>query len=68
MGVLHDLLLISVDMKTKPDFYHVGPVNCAVKPKTWNDLPIAPSVAPFYGLDLESYKVIPKRNYFGAYG
>ena len=27
-----------------------------------------PQVVPFYGLFLESYKVIPKRNYLGAYG
>ena len=25
-------------------------------------------VVPFIGLYLESYKVIPKRNYLGAYG
>ena len=31
-------------------------------------LPIGPEVVPFYGLYLESYKVIPKRNYLGAYG
>ena len=27
-----------------------------------------PQVVPFYGLFLESYKVIPQRNYLGAYG
>ena len=31
-------------------------------------LPIGPEVVLFYGLYLESYKVIPKRNYLGAYG
>ena len=31
-------------------------------------LPIGPEVVPFYSLYLESYKVIPKRNYLGAYG
>ena len=31
-------------------------------------LPIGPSVVPFCGLYLKSYKVIPKRNYLGAYG
>ena len=25
-------------------------------------------VVPFWGSYLESYKVIPKRNYYGAYG
>ena len=29
--------------------------------------PIDPQVVPFRGLYLESYKVIPKRNYLGAY-
>ena len=27
-----------------------------------------PEVVPFYGLYLEPYQVIPKRNYLGAYG
>ena len=31
-------------------------------------LPMGPQAVPFYGLYLEPYKVIPKRNYFGAYG
>ena len=31
-------------------------------------LPIGSLVVPFCGLYLESYKVIPKRNYLGAYG
>ena len=31
-------------------------------------LPIGPEVVRFYGLYVESYKVIPKRNYLGAYG
>ena len=31
-------------------------------------LPIGPLVVPFDGLSLESYKVIPERNYLGAYG
>ena len=31
-------------------------------------LPIGPKVVPFWGSYLEFYKVIPKRNYFGAYG
>ena len=33
-------------------------------------LPISPKVVPFAGSYLEfyNYKVIPKRNYFGAYG
>ena len=31
-------------------------------------LPIGPQVVPCYGLYLEPYKVIPKKNYFGAYG
>ena len=30
-------------------------------------LPIGPKVVPFWGSYLEFYKVIPKRNYFGAY-
>ena len=30
-------------------------------------LPIGSKVVPFCGLYLESYKVTPKRNYFGAY-
>ena len=29
---------------------------------------IGPKVVPFWGSYLEFYKVIPKRNYFGAYG
>ena len=38
---------------------------------TWilvSTLPIGPIVVPFRGSYLESYKVIPKRNYQGAYG
>ena len=31
-------------------------------------LPIGPKVVPFWGSYLYFYKVIPKRNYFGAYG
>ena len=31
-------------------------------------LPIGPKAVPFRGSYLEFYKVIPKRNYFGAYG
>ena len=31
-------------------------------------LPIGPKVVPFWGSYLEFYRVIPKRNYFGAYG
>ena len=31
-------------------------------------LPIGPKVVPFWGSYLEFYKVIPKRNYFGAHG
>ena len=31
-------------------------------------LPIGPIVVPFWGSYLESYKVIPKRNYYGVYG
>ena len=31
-------------------------------------IPIGSKVVPFYGSYLESYKVIPKRNYLGAYG
>ena len=31
-------------------------------------LPRGPIVVPFGGYYLESYKVFPKRNYFGAYG
>ena len=30
-------------------------------------LPIGPMVVPFGGSYLEFYKVIPKRNYYGAY-
>ena len=29
---------------------------------------LGPKVVPVYGLYLESYKVIPKGNYLGAYG
>ena len=29
---------------------------------------MGPKVVPFWGSYLEFYKVIPKRNYFGAYG
>ena len=36
--------------------------------KSRHCLPIASIVAPFWGSDLESYKVTPKRNYYGAYG
>ena len=32
------------------------------------ELPIGPKVVPFGGSYLEFYKVISKRNYFGAYG
>ena len=31
-------------------------------------LPIGLIVVPFWGSYVESYKVIPKRNYYGAYG
>ena len=31
-------------------------------------LPGGSKVVPFWGSYLESYKVIPKRNYYGAYG
>ena len=31
-------------------------------------IPRGPKVVPFWGSYLEFYKVIPKRNYFGAYG
>ena len=31
-------------------------------------LPIGPKVVPFWGFLFRIYKVIPKRNYFGAYG
>ena len=31
-------------------------------------VPIGSIVVPFWGSYLGSYKVIPKRNYFGAYG
>ena len=32
------------------------------------NVPIGPKVVPLGGSYLEYYKVIPKRNYFGAYG
>ena len=32
------------------------------------NIPKGPKVVPFWGSYLEFYKVIPKRNYFGAYG
>ena len=31
-------------------------------------VPIGPKIVPFCGSYLEFYQVIPKRNYFGAYG
>ena len=31
-------------------------------------LPIGPIVVPFWGSCIESYKVIPKRSYYGAHG
>ena len=31
-------------------------------------LPMGPIVVPFLGSYVESYKVIPKRNYYGAFG
>ena len=31
-------------------------------------LPRGPEVVPFWGSYIESYKVIPKRNYYGASG
>ena len=50
--------------------------DCSAMDATWKGswqacqkaLPIGPEVVSFYGLYLESYKVIPKRNYLGAYG
>ena len=33
-----------------------------------HDLPRGSKVVPFWGSYIESYKVIPKRNYYGAYG
>ena len=33
-----------------------------------NPIPFGPKVVPCYGLYVESYKVVPKRNYLGAYG
>ena len=38
------------------------------EPKPSNTSPIGPKVVPFWGSYLEFYQVIPKRNYFGAYG
>ena len=38
------------------------------KPLNSKSLPIGPKVGLFWGSDLEFYKGIPKRNYFGAYG
>ena len=32
------------------------------------EIPIGSILVPFWGSYLESYKVIPKRNYYGAYG
>ena len=46
----------------------------SLKPQTFKrkacaqTLPIGPQVVPFCGLCLESYKVLPKRNYLGAHG
>ena len=37
-------------------------------PTSPHTLPKGPKVVPFGGSYLEFYKVIPKRNYFGAYG
>ena len=31
-------------------------------------LPRGSKVVPFWGSYIESYKVLPKRNYYGAYG
>ena len=36
--------------------------------KLFQLLPLGPKVVPFGGSCLEFYKVLPKRNYFGAYG
>ena len=47
-------------LKRKPRDSSIGFVD--------NLLPIGPIVAPFWGSYLEFYKVIPKRNYYGAYG
>ena len=35
---------------------------------SFSGLPIGPIVVPCWGSYLESYKIIPKRNYYGAYG
>ena len=32
------------------------------------EVPTGPKVVPFWGSYIEFYKVLPKRNYFGAYG
>ena len=45
---------------------HIVPFNATLK-GTLFYLPIGPKVIPFWGSYLEFYKVIPKRNYFGAW-
>ena len=41
---------------------------CKMSGSGLQDLPIGPIVVPFWGSYVESYKVIPKKNYYGAYG
>ena len=43
-------------------------MECAPPDENVECLPKGPKVVPFRGSYLEFYKVIPRRNYFGAYG
>ena len=48
--------------------FSFGPRLSGLGPQCLEFIPIGSRVVPFYGSYLESYKVIPKRNYLGAYG
>ena len=54
------------DMESEPRVRKSS--GCAVSLELERILPKGPKVVPFGGSYLEFYKVIPKRNYFGAFG
>ena len=45
-----------------------GVSECIRQPEPWQGQPMGYIVVPLCRLYLGSYKVIPKRNYYGAYG
>ena len=46
----------------------VSPLPVTLQGLAVQAIPIGRRVVPFWGPYFEFYKIIPKRNYFGAYG